>query len=257
MRAAISALTCVVLLFVLPGVGWSQGKPKPAAAGKKRVYRDVDGRIEVTITERKGATWDVTYRVKDREGNRKTGEGTYGSKSGRLRGGGVDGQWNEKTQTLELTVGLPEGITQFAGYLNGVKPKVKEAPPATDHARWTGKWVLGAYRYSLSVTGGVLEGPFKAEFNDNDPRHSDVGKMKSKRRDGEEFIGEWDSDYSDGEKAGKRSGTFTLKLVQGATAAEDRIVGEMEEVGDAMKKANPGTSMYPGRKYAISMKREP
>jgi len=247
MRAAASALTCVAFLFVLSGVAWSE-------PGKKRVYKDVNGRMEITITERKGATWDVAYKLKYLDGSVSSDTGSYASKTGRLRTQLLTGQWNAKTQTLEVTVRLSEGTTVFECYLNGVKPKTGTSA-AQDDPRWTGSWVQGAYHYSLTLVGGVLSGPYRAEFNDNDPRHSDFGEIRSTKRDGDAFIGEWKGDYSDGQKQGPRSGTFKLKLEKGATPAEDRITGEMVEVGDAMKKAYADTSMYPGRKYSVSMKR--
>ncbi len=127
---------------------------------------------------------------------------------------------------------------------------------APDLGRWGGEWGDGAYRMTVSVSGDAWSGTFRAEFNDGDPKHKDTGgRMFNVRREGDAFVGEWESSYSDSEKSGRRWGTFKIRLEPGATRAEDRMTGDWVEKGDEMVKANPGTAMYPGRVWSVGWKR--
>lgn len=148
-------------------------------------------------------------------------------------------------------------ITLSAPEYNSVTREVKftvKSPETTD--RWSGEWVDGAYHMSISGSAEAWSGTFQADFKDGDPKHKDTnGKISGVQCSGNEASGNWESDYSDSVKQGKRRGTFKIRLVPGKTPAEDRVTGEWLEQGDALVQQQPDTAMKPGTKWPVNWRR--
>lgn len=123
--------------------------------------------------------------------------------------------------------------------------------------RWVGDWVQDVYTTTIKVENGRLTATFVADFQDL--TNEDSGKWTDIKvsESGKKVMGRWDSNHRDARKWGKRCGTLTMTLhTSWFGKAHDEIKGEYIEECDNLYKQDQSTSMFPGKKWPVTLTRK-
>lgn len=123
--------------------------------------------------------------------------------------------------------------------------------------RWAGEWVQDVYITTMKVENGQLIATFVADFQDVTNKESgkwtDIKVLES----GKKVTGRWESDHRDARTWGKRCGTLTMTLhTSWLGKAHDQIKGEYTEECDNLYKQDQNTSMFPGKKWPVTLTRK-